>query len=163
MPASYELVSLKGITKQSWLVPDEHERLKVILKQWNKENLKATIPQITLIELIVRNHLLIQRLFNRKYFLDGSKVTSYSVLEGRKVSEIDEEDEKRKAREFERWYQPLMTIETKLLQLALANSIEVNVVNDLSSLFGAMDSNELQSLRKIKGNGETEATRTYSR
>lgn len=139
MPASWELITLKGISKQSWLTADEQDRFKTVLRQWTKENPNATTPQIHLVELLVRNHLMIQRLFSKRYFMDGSRVTSYTATEGHKTSEIDEEDAKRKAREFDHWYPILTSIETKLLQLALANSIEVNVTNDISSLFSAID------------------------
>lgn len=154
MPASHELITLRGLSKQSWLTKDEQQRFRSLCQRWVKENPNATLAQITLVEDYVRNHILTQRLVDKRVFIDGSD-TSYTVKPGRKVSEIDEEDEKRKAREFEKWYPILMGIETKLLQLALANSIEVNVVQDISSLFGAMDATERSRALQYKGsNGE---------
>lgn len=154
MSASHELITLKGLSKQSWLTKDEQQRFRSLCQRWVRENPNATLPQITLVEDYVRNHILIQRLVDKRVFIDGSK-TSYTTLQGRKESEIDSEDEHRKAREFEKWYPILMGIETKLLQLALANSIEVNVVQDISSLFGAMDATERSRALQYKGaNGE---------
>src|SRR5262245_44113746 len=139
MAASYELISLQGLSKQCWLTKEESVRFRSLCQQWKRENQNATVPQITLVEDYIRNHLLIQRLVDKRMFFDGSR-TSYSVIDGRKTSEIDSEDQARKAKEFEKWYPILMGLEIKLLQLALANSIEVNVSNDLSSLFNAVDS-----------------------
>lgn len=153
MPASYELLTLKGLSKQSWLTKDEQVRFRLLCQKWTKENPNATVPQITLVEDYIRNHLLLQRLVDKRYFFDGSK-TSYSVVDGRKTSELDGEDEDRKTREFDKWYPILMGIETKLLQLALANSIEVNVVQDISSLFSAIDATDRQRIGKYRVNGE---------
>lgn len=161
MPASWEILSLKGISKQSWLTPEESDRMKAMLIRWKNENPKSTFYQMTLVEMTVRNHLMLQRLFNKKYFLDGSKVPSYSTCDNRKASEIDEEDSKRKAAEFEKWYPILFDRAMKCHQLGLAEKIEISGdIMDIASLVMAYQKgNEVRSKNGEDGNNRCFASR----
>lgn len=158
MPSPYELSTLEGLPKQCWLF-DAHEqhRFRSIVMKWRKENPTATIEKQILIEGLIRCHLWEQRLIDRRRFWNGT-ATDYRVLDGRKQVDVSDEDQTRKDKEWLQYMPLIQRWKQDYLKLALANSIDVQVVNDLSSLFSAIDAEDKQRIRcgcrSINGNGE---------
>jgi hypothetical protein len=135
---STELKTLQGLSKQCWLTKDEQARWRDVIKRWKNENPNASAEKEILIEGLVRCHIWEQRLIDKRYFFNGDK-TDYRVEDGRKCSDLSDEDKDRKDKEWFRYMPLIQQWKVKYLQLALANNIEVKVVNDISSLFGALD------------------------
>lgn len=140
MGAAYELKSITGLPKQCWLYDaTEQQRFRDMAMTWRKENPTAPIEKQILFEGLVRCHLWEQRLIDRRRFFDGTP-TGYRVVDGRKQADLPDEDQARKDAEWMRYMPLIQRWKMDHLKLALANSIDVNVVQDLSSLFSAIDS-----------------------
>lgn len=136
----YELTSLWGLSKQSWLVSrQERERFGKMIRKWKKENPKSTLVQECLIEDLVSLHIMAQRLRDCRYFFDG-EMTDYEQVEDHKT-DTSTDDLQRKSKEFDKYYERLQKMKTELYKLALANSINLNLNGDASvtALFKAID------------------------
>jgi hypothetical protein len=153
MSAPTELQTLQGLSKQSWLTKEEQSRFRDVIKAWKTENPNAPREKQILIESLVRCHIWEQRLIDKRYFFNGSR-TDYRVVDGRKTSDLSDEDQERKDTEWLQYMPLVQRWKTDYLKLALANSIDVQVVNDISSLFAALDTKERQRVGSYRNNGE---------
>ena len=136
----YELSTLWGLSKQSWLISRaERERFGKMVRQWRKENPKPTLIQEMLIEDLIALHIMTQRLRDRRYFFDGEK-TNYEQVK-KHEPDIETEDLQRQSREFDKYYRELQRMKSDLYKLALANNISINLNGDMdvTSLFKAAD------------------------
>lgn len=134
MPASHELATLEGLSKQCWLSKAEQQRFRSVVLKWKAENPKASIVQQMLFESLCRVHILEQRLIDKRLFWDGSE-TDYRIVDGRKTSAMGDEDSQRKAREYDKYMPMVMGWKVNLLKLALAEKIEISGdMMDIASL-----------------------------
>lgn len=154
----YELSCISGMAKQNWLLRSEMDRFRDLVLSWkvaNKADVKS--PQFVFRELIMEdllaNHFLSQRLRNQKMFFDGTP-TDARVVKSDKAIDLGEHDTKRKAAEWHKYYPILMKWKIELMKLCLANKIEI--VGDLtaSSLFSALDAEERKALDTFRDNGK---------
>lgn len=155
MGAASELLTTRGLSKQSWLFdPVEQDRFRTLCLEWKKANANATVEKQILIEGLVRCHIWEQRLIDRRRFFNGEP-TDYRVQDGRKTADLTDEHQARKDREWLAYMPLIQRWKLDHLKLALANSIDVQVVNDLSSLFTALDASDRKALTAYRGcNGE---------
>ena len=134
----YELDTLWGLSKQSWLVTrQERERFGRIIRKWRKENPKSTTIQEMLAESLIRFHIMEQRLIDRRILFDGTP-TNYEQIKDHEV-DVESDDLKQKQREFDKMMPQVMRWKIDLLKLAMANDIRIDVTGDVSELFAALD------------------------
>ena len=136
-----ELTTLWCFPANCWLV-NRHERNRFykILAKWLAENPKATLIQEALAEDLIRLHLMEQRLWDYRYFFDGSDTGMHRA--GPHSSEIGSDAAEQKLAEFKKYWPMIHDRKVKLYQLALANSIDIHLdgsVKSITEFFKAAD------------------------
>jgi len=149
----YELVTIQGLSKQSWLHDiTEQKRFRAIVLQWKRENPNASIVEQMLFEQLATLHLYEQRLRDRRRFWNGQR-TDYRSVPGSKQVDITDEDQARLDKEWDKYYPQVLRWKTDLLKLALANNIDIQLTDTVSGLFKAIDAEDRQKLERYR-NGE---------
>lgn len=155
----YELSTISGFTKSNWLLNRaEQLRFHAIAVAWKKANKNATEERVMLFESLLRVHIFEQRLCNNSMTFFGDKTVTQYVKEDRSLA-VDSEDMAKKRAEFGAHWYPMMKIKIELLKLSLANSINLDIGTDVSSLFHALDKSNNGSSNKER-NSDSRTDRT---
>lgn len=136
MGRTLNLKSQEGLDKRSWLYTrQERKRYNAMVARLLKDIPKPTLFQELTAQQIIELRIMIQRLLDRRTYFFGEP-TDYVKVDDHH-SEIDDEDQKRKEREWEAKYVPLQKELREWLKLAQANKIEISGDFDIASLVNA--------------------------
>ncbi len=135
----YALDSMAGLRQSWWLLTRaEQQRVHTLASQWKKKNKNATEAEEILFESLLRCHVFEQRLINNTTTFWGDE-TVHRYHRGDKALSVDADDMAKKEKEFkDLWFQ-MMKMKVELLKLSLANSINLDIGTDVTTMFHALD------------------------
>lgn len=147
----YELHTNKEQVNNAWVVNRrEYEQLCEYVKRFKAEYPKATQWQVMLAERAFKSAIFMQRVEDRRCFMDGSETGAVKV--DKFYLEMDGESSQRWEKEFNTWYWRFAKELRECLAMLMSEKIDLQItgsINSLSEMFATDDKARAQLEREV--------------
>lgn len=153
----YELPSCAEQPRNAWTVNrQESDQFCRFVRGFKAEWPEANQLQYCLAERVFKAHLLLQRLEDRRCFMDGTE-TTHKRFDKYYIEITDEKHAARWEREYHRWFLPLHRELRELCKILLANGINLTIDGDLTAMF-SLDDKDRKALAQYKNDSSSQGT-----